>query len=220
MNKFKDFDFNMSLLLKEYILNNEDLFLVRFLLTRFVKLVNKKINDNNKMKNKEEKTPNYITIKNDEEKKENIIKRQKFNNDYSNNKIYNKNLVIYNENAKKNEFDIFLEDNYNNNLIKNRGFNKNESNIKEKYEKRKNPNYFVKFENQFEHKINNIDIWKNNPSKSYNNRLNKSAKINNISNNGKNNNKKLKKSVLERRKYYPEIRKNLLNLNEDELEIL
>lgn len=241
-NKFSEFDYKMVLLLKKYIINNEDLLLVRFLLTRYIKCIDKEINNyNNKknsFKNNSETFPNYMTTKINEEEKGSINKIRILNKDNINslndNCLKEGNVVLNEDikNKKNNIFDIFLKDDFNisNSLINNNGINKNKAVFNNRNEKYKNkcedqiiknsiknnyifssmhPNMNIK--EPFENEINNTDFTELeiNHSKSFKSDL----KINNKKIN-KFANRKIPKSVLERRKKYGKF--SIEKLNEED----
>ena len=183
-NKFKEFDLRMVTLLKKFIVDNEDFYLVKFLLTGYIKLINKMINDYNKkikeMENDTEKYNEHMT-KDNEKEIVNIKEEKILNND---NSIENKNI-----------FNVFLKDNISKRIKKNNDLNLNNSIYNN-----------INIENPYDYEKNN---------KGFNACKNDSSKFNNNKSNNFNNTKK-KKSFQKRRELYPEIKKKLKKLNEED----
>ena len=203
-NKFKEFDLRMVTLLKKFIVDNEDFYLVKFLLTGYIKLINKMINDYNKkikeMENDTEKYNDHTTKDNEKEivniKEEKIVNKENINNKI-NKENKEDNLGLNNDNRieNKNIFNVFLKDNISNRLKKNNDLNLNNSIYNN-----------INIENPYDYEKNN---------KGFNACKNDSSKFNNNKSNNFNNTKK-KKSFQKRRELYPEIKKKLKKLNEED----
>ena len=91
IKKYIKFDYKISRLLGEYLLNKENLTLVRFLMKRYVKLIEKKIIENNKEKNNKNNINEYNIIN---QKENNIYekpgneKEKYLKNNYNGKSIY------------------------------------------------------------------------------------------------------------------------------------
>jgi len=131
LNKFTKFDFAIARTLKKYLYNKENLFIIKFMLKRYIKLIEKKI--------KEFKTHNILCQKNNFMNK-NIIYDNMYNYNYNfnnsinnsfnnnnnniNNNIYNlANKKIEFFKSKSSSFNINCFKGNNNNNIKNNEYN-------------------------------------------------------------------------------------------------
>ena len=124
-DRFKNLDMRISFLLNKYLSIKENIVLVRYLFTRYIKLIDKKIYSN-EIKRQKYKN-NYI---------ENIITPYDINNKLSNNidnKAFSFNQINSTDIIKKN----FIYENIINNISKLKEHNKNDNNYNLNYNKNK-----------------------------------------------------------------------------------
>ena len=216
-NKFEKFDFKIYMTLKEYIVDKEDLNLVKFLLNRYAYLIDKLINI--KIKKNTDNFPNQNTESIFEKSNKN-----KINNEYNNKPINNtlNGEDIQNNNFTLNNFIISKNQNNNNiycitqgndNMDKNKLNNtkNNEINFEtdKSYSNQKNFGEFNKniFVNPLGKEINIYNEQKNNFNKPQ-----IIQKNNDIITKGK----YFNKPDLERKSLYNHVKKSLRKLDEHE----
>ena len=196
--KFDKFDFKIRMLLKEYIVDKEDINLVKFLLKTFYKYIDKIISINN------QENPENIPIQKiekDKKLKQDIMEEIKIKKDYyikpnknilyddniqnNNNNINQENNII---NNSKNNINIYKNNNFNTIRIENCNRNNIFTNKEDKKSEYKQNNKIKNERNEFSLFENNED---NNNQKYLKFNKDKSVspfKNNNICNNNYNNN--------------------------------
>ena len=209
IEKYKDFDLKISQILSQYFKYQKNSSIIKFLLKRYIKLIDNKMKSNNniRIKTSEDKKNKNITnlqkinvdkfnfISNKNENKnfyDNINNKNYFNfNNQNGNNIYDNsfnNNTNYNNNIFNNNFN---NNNYNNNNLNNNCFN-NSNNNKINYNNNNynnnncnNINYYNNNynNNDYNNNINNNNIFNQNNNNNSNNSYNNIRNIDNYNNN-------------------------------------
>ena len=228
LHVFNPFDYKITVLLREYLTNEDNLYLIRFLFKQYIKFIDIKIKEKileNTLNDNDNK--NLAIISNSKNKKRftNIIEKnnsfkieESKNNDNEHNLFYRQFKNNINNNKLKicnNGYFTYLE-NKNNNLDKNYEKLNISNNENNELNKNKNNDFIKCF--SFPRLSIDLNNYYNNGDN--NNELDNNRNSINVNNGNKKSNKKnqkyIKKSIIERSKNYESIRESLKILNEND----